>query len=1287
MSYNYLPKPTSPEKAVVPVTYSDNYVPVNYKDVKLLINGSDLIIQSGEDKLILPLAAKLASMDPNIFTFTFQDGVTINASELISKSQLISNMPKLIENNESDNSQKTELKGQDADEIIEPVAKDAVEIIIVEDLDSKLQKNEQSMQDLEKYISKQSASSSKDSDIDTAEYVSQISASDTAETSKETFIDEAHIVDEIQITDNDDSENPSEVNIPSITLLQIKSVVDQNTKTWISGTGNEESTTSGDFRSQYENVLIDLSAETADWTIYANNTQMIPAGQIGRIVEVTDAMSVTSVTGQLSNMTVITADSALGKQYGLKANQFMILYPEGSKTSFTLSYSYIDNDGQTVTDNATFDVVNNPAVIFDSTGHVQLASSKNNVDIVAGSGDDTIFAGNQNGHYNGGAGTNTVNYSELDESLTIDLNNGKTTSDHTHHTLENIQNVVGSNNGDIIIGHQTVSNNIIGGDGDDKIMTGGGNNVIDGGEGLNTISYETAASGVHVDLSNNVATDNGNGGKDSIKNIQNIIGSAYDDVLIGDDQDNIINGGEGDDILSGMGGNNILNGGEGNNTADYSQAASGINVDLIQSQNQVIKNGFGGQDTLINIQKIVGSDHNDNFRTGVGTTHIDGGAGDDRFLIGGNEASITFIHGNSGNNTYYAGAGFNNYIGGTGHDTVDYRLASSSVNIDFEKNVVYDNGFAGIDVFKNIDKVVGTKFDDYFVLGNGDHEVDGGLGNNIFIAGSGNNKINGGSQGMGYVNTVDYSNAGSGLDMDLVSGNVANNGFGGQDNLTNIQKIIASDFDDVIYSSGNDLSIFAGAGDDIVYGNDGNDTIDGGSGNNTLRYDKLQDGVKIDLSTGQVSKASGVDQFTNFNNFVGSNYNDTFIAAAGNQIIDGGAGHDIISYKGIAGKMIAHLDENKIYDGVQDRELFQHTIKNIDEVHFSNAWGNQGFTNKQGNTKFVGGSSDDFFYVLGGSNELIGGGGFDTVSYQHSNTGKGIVADLDRNGSGTVTQNSYDNVDHLQNIGVIIGTQYDDKIKSGGEIRGMTGNDTIEGVGNAMVSYVGVSKVDVDLEKGTALKTNGTDKLININNVKVGSGDSIVHGNANNNNIIGQGGNDTFYASAGNDSYDGGNGYDTLIYNQLKSNTTINMDLTTNKITKSGGLGTDTVKNVEKIIATKGNDLFKISSLNDLNNYRSIDGGDGFDVVQKSGKSSYFFFGSSSIFKHIERFEFNDKASDNISVDLSSIFDVMDQNRIEFVLDSNDNLAVINSSSWSHSVNGSTETWTDGTHELVVNRV
>ncbi len=103
---------------------------------------------------------------------------------------------------------------------------------------------------------------------------------------------------------------------------------------------------------------------------------------------------------------------------------------------------------------------------------------------------------------------------------------------------------------------------------DELFVPGAGNNTIDGGEGNNTVTYADSTEGVTVWLGMAAYTDS-RSASDALKNIQNYIGSDFDDRIWGSDQDNIIVSGAGDDWLKGDGGVDTfyLNGGS-NEIAD-----------------------------------------------------------------------------------------------------------------------------------------------------------------------------------------------------------------------------------------------------------------------------------------------------------------------------------------------------------------------------------------------------------------------------------------------------------------------------------------------------------------------------------------------------------------------------------------------------------------------------------------------------------------------------------------------------------------------------------------------
>ncbi|MFT3986472.1 hypothetical protein [Aestuariivirga sp.] len=79
------------------------------------------------------------------------------------------------------------------------------------------------------------------------------------------------------------------------------------------------------------------------------------------------------------------------------------------------------------------------------------------------------------------------------------------------------------------------------GAGDDIIRPGAGADNVDGGAGVNTIDYGTSAKAVKVNLLNGIA-QGGDAQGDHLLHIQNVTGSAFDDILIGDDGDNTLYG-------------------------------------------------------------------------------------------------------------------------------------------------------------------------------------------------------------------------------------------------------------------------------------------------------------------------------------------------------------------------------------------------------------------------------------------------------------------------------------------------------------------------------------------------------------------------------------------------------------------------------------------------------------------------------------------------------------------------------------------------------------------------
>ena len=132
---------------------------------------------------------------------------------------------------------------------------------------------------------------------------------------------------------------------------------------------------------------------------------------------------------------------------------------------------------------------------------------------------------------------------------------------------------------------------VFGGDGDDRIYLSRGGERIDGADGIDTVLFRLSGEGLVIDLAAGTA------GKDRLKNVENVIGSRFGDLIIGTGERNVLRGAGGDDTIRGGGGNDsvfgggasdelsggsgddILRGGSGEDAAD-----GGDGTDLCQAE-------------------------------------------------------------------------------------------------------------------------------------------------------------------------------------------------------------------------------------------------------------------------------------------------------------------------------------------------------------------------------------------------------------------------------------------------------------------------------------------------------------------------------------------------------------------------------------------------------------------------------------------------------------------------------------------------------------------------------
>jgi Ca2+-binding RTX toxin-like protein len=235
------------------------------------------------------------------------------------------------------------------------------------------------------------------------------------------------------------------------------------------------------------------------------------------------------------------------------------------------------------------------------------------------------------------------------------------------------------NNGFDLLDGGSGNDTLRGGDDDDVLIGGAGADIIDGGVGDDTASYETATIGILLNLATGQATGDALG--DTFISIEQYEGSEYDDTIIGDATNNILLGMGGNDTLEGGEGNDLLDGGDGNDTL----------------------RGDAGDDLLIG---------------GAGVDDLDGGAGND-VLIGGADADV--------------------FNGGDGIDTVSYETALQGISLNLATGEA--TGDARGDTFVSIERYQGSRFgdilsgtdsDDFFIGGGGADILRGELGNDTY---------------------------------------------------------------------------------------------------------------------------------------------------------------------------------------------------------------------------------------------------------------------------------------------------------------------------------------------------------------------------------------------------------------------------------------------------------------------------------------------------------------------------------------------------------------------------
>ena len=429
-------------------------------------------------------------------------------------------------------------------------------------------------------------------------------------------------------------------------------------------------------------------------------------------------------------------------------------------------------------------------------------------------------------------------------------------------TLVAIENATGSEGDDVLTGD--LSANVLeglggqdvlrglagddvlrGGDNDsvpdrvDSLAGGLGNDLLDGGRpGIredyrDEVDYTSSDVAVVVDLAAGTATGEGN---DTLLRVEDVIGSAGNDVISGDAEPNELNGSVGDDLVDGRAGDDELEGSPGNDRfvggdgideAQFNYSPVAVTVDLAAGT------ATGqGSDTITQVENVRGTIHDDVLVGDAGPNQLIGGLGDDTLA------------------------------GGPGDDFLRAERGDDTVNADSGNDIVWPG--------EGNDTVGAGDGDDLLAGSPDDDALDGGAGSD----------------------TVDYATSSEPIEVDLVAGTATGPAT---DTVTTMENVVGTRFGDAIFGSAAPNLLVGGEGLDQLVGLEGDDTLrggaradalDGGAGIDTADYTDATRPVLVDLRGG-FAEGMGPDTVVLMENVMGSEFPDDLRGDAGDNAAAG----------------------------------------------------------------------------------------------------------------------------------------------------------------------------------------------------------------------------------------------------------------------------------------------------------------------------------------------------------------------------------------------------------------
>ena len=367
--------------------------------------------------------------------------------------------------------------------------------------------------------------------------------------------------------------------------------------------------------------------------------------------------------------------------------------------------------------------------------------------------------------------------------------------------------------------------------------------------------------------------------------------------------------------------------------------------------------------------------------------------------------------------------------------------------------------------------------------------------------------------------------------------------------------VIGNDAGNVLDGRGGDDELWGSEGNDILKGGAGADRLNGGPGEDWLSYAGSDAGVTVNLEDGTVEggHAEG-DTMTDFENAIGSNFDDVLIGdnnanqlagGAGNDILEGGAGADRLDggegldwifYHDSDAGITVNLKDNTVAGGHAEGDVIIDIENVIGTAHPDTLVGDDGANELEGGA---------------GGDELDGGAGVDWLFYAGSDAGVTVrlydaLAQRGHAEGDTIT--GFENLRGSAHPDRLAGTGRANRLEGGAgndQMWGGSGDDVLEGGAGAdrlyggpgvdWASYQGSDAgVTVNLEDGTGLGGHAEgDVIVDIENVAGSGYGDVLTGDGQANQLDGGEGDDILEGGAGADRLDGGAGQDWASYQEI----------------------------------------------------------------------------------------------------------------------------------------------------------